>query len=44
MHATPGKCWSVAELTEMLHGCGFVAVSCRATTGDRSAVLAPKPG
>jgi SAM-dependent methyltransferase len=44
MHATPGKCWSVAELTEMLHGYGFVAVSWRATAGDRSAVLARKPG
>jgi len=44
MHATPGKCWSVGELREMLHDCGFVEVACRATSGDRSVVLARKPG
>jgi SAM-dependent methyltransferase len=43
MHATPGKCWSEGELTEMLHDCGFDTVSTRGTAGDRSAVLAHKP-
>ena len=44
MHATPGKCWSVGELEEMLIDCGFDDVSSRQTAGDRSVVLAHKPG
>lgn len=43
MHATPGKCWSTAELGEMLRDCGFVDVAHRTTVGDRSLVLARKP-
>ena len=43
MHATPGKCWSTAELGEMLRACGFVEVADRTTVGDRSLVLARKP-
>jgi hypothetical protein len=43
MHATPGKCWSVAELGSMLTECGFETPSHRDTAGDRSIVLARKP-
>jgi len=43
MHATPGKCWSVRELADMLGECGFVDVSCRAAAADRSAMLGRKP-
>lgn len=43
MHATPGKCWSSAELGGMLRDCGFVDVQHRVTVGDRSLVLAKKP-
>lgn len=43
LHATPGKCWSVAELEEMLIDCGFEDISSRETAGDRSVVLAHKP-
>jgi SAM-dependent methyltransferase len=43
MHATPGKCWSVAELGGLLEACGFAEVSWRDTAGDRSVVLARKP-
>ncbi|MGI8626079.1 MAG: methyltransferase [Geodermatophilaceae bacterium] len=43
MHSTPGKCWSVAELGDMLQEAGFSVVDCRSTTGDRSAVIARKP-
>ncbi len=42
MHATPGKCWSLGELTAMLVDAGFDQVSCRDTAGDRSAVMAHK--
>jgi len=43
MHATPGKCWSVDELADMLEHCGFADVSYRDTAGDRSVVMAQKP-
>ncbi|MGH4015466.1 MAG: methyltransferase [Pseudonocardiaceae bacterium] len=44
MHSTPGKCYSVGELTELAQQAGFVDVEHRATAGDRSAILARKPG
>ena len=44
MHSTPGKCWSLGELGAMLDDAGFVDVAWRATAGDRSAILARKPG
>ncbi|WP_413810641.1 methyltransferase [Streptomyces sp. OE57] len=44
MHATPGKCWSVRELADMLGEAGFEAPSLRPTAGDRSVVIARKPG
>lgn len=43
MHATPGKCWSVGELSGMLADAGFGAVEERVTGGGRSAVIARKP-
>lgn len=43
MHATPGKCWSVSDLAQMLNECGFDMVSTRSTAAERSAVLAHKP-
>jgi 3-hydroxy-5-methyl-1-naphthoate 3-O-methyltransferase len=43
MHSTPGKCYSVAELTDLAHQIGFVDIEHRPTTGDRSAILARKP-
>ncbi len=43
MHSTPGKCWSVTELEVMLEEAGFVGVTVRPTTGDRSVVIARKP-
>jgi SAM-dependent methyltransferase len=44
MHSTPGKCWSVRELAEMAEGVGFVDVEHRPAAGDRSVLLARKPG
>ena len=44
MRATPGKCWSVGELGDLLVECGFAEVTWRDTAGDRSVVLARKPG
>ncbi len=44
LRATPGKCWSTGELTEMLEACGFKDVLQRDTAADRSVVLAQKPG
>jgi len=44
MHSTPGKCWSLGELGAMLDDAGFVDVAWRSTAGDRSAILARKPG
>jgi SAM-dependent methyltransferase len=43
MHSTPGKCWSVAELTEIAVGTGFVDVEHRPAAGDRSVLIARKP-
>ncbi len=44
MHSTPGKCWSLAELDTMLTDAGFLAIGCESTTGDRSAIIARRPG
>ena len=44
MHSTPGKCWSVGELTTMARQVGFVDVEHRAAAGDRGVLLARKPG
>jgi SAM-dependent methyltransferase len=43
MHSTPGKCWSVGELTAMAEHVGFVDVEHRAAVGDRGVLLARKP-
>ena len=43
MHSTPGKCWSVRELTDLATAAGFVDVAHRPTAGDRSVLLARKP-
>jgi hypothetical protein len=43
MHSTPGKCWSVGELSQMLTEVGFADVKHRPTAGDRSVVIARKP-
>jgi hypothetical protein len=44
MHATPGKCWSIAELDRILRDIGFTGAEYRPTVGDRSLVVARKPG
>ena len=44
MHATPGKCWSVGELTAMAARIGFVDLEHRQAAGDRGVLLARKPG
>jgi hypothetical protein len=44
VHSTPGKCWSVRELTELAERAGFVDVEHRPTAGDRGVLLARKPG
>jgi 3-hydroxy-5-methyl-1-naphthoate 3-O-methyltransferase len=43
MHSTPGKCWSVAELSGLAEEVGFVDVAHRPAAGDRSVLLARKP-
>jgi len=43
MHSTPGKCWSVRELAEMVERVGFVDIEHRPTAGDRGVLLARKP-
>lgn len=43
MHSTPGKCWSIAELREMLRAAGFHLADIRPTAADRSALIARKP-
>jgi len=43
MHSTPGKCWSVGELTEMAESVGFIDFEHRAGAGERSVFLARKP-
>jgi 3-hydroxy-5-methyl-1-naphthoate 3-O-methyltransferase len=44
MHSTPGKCWSVGELSAMAEQVGFVDVEHRAAAGDRGVLVARKPG
>lgn len=44
MHSTPGKCYSVAEIGDMVQQVGFTDVRHRPTVGDRSAIIARKPG
>ena len=43
MLATPGKCWSVGELSDMLTECGFDHINARPSAGDRSVLVAHKP-
>jgi hypothetical protein len=43
MHSTEGRCYSIAELTDLMRSTGFVDVEVRATIGDRTAVLARRP-
>jgi len=43
MHATPGKCWSISELTDITSRVGFVDITHKPTVGDRGALLARKP-
>lgn len=44
MHSTPGKCWSIAELTDIAQRVGYVDITHRQTVCDRSVLLARKPG
>jgi SAM-dependent methyltransferase len=44
MHSTPGKCWSVGELGDMVRRAGFMDVEHRAVAGHRGVLLARKPG
>jgi hypothetical protein len=43
MHSTPGKCWSVGELTDMAQHVGLTDVEHRTTAADRGVLLARKP-
>lgn len=43
MHSTPGKCWSVGELSDMAELVGFVDIEHRLTIADRGVLLARKP-
>jgi SAM-dependent methyltransferase len=43
MHSTPGKCWSVGELSQMLTEIGFAGIEHRPAAGDRSVLIARKP-
>jgi len=43
MHSTPGKCWSISELTDIASRVGFVDITHKPTGGDRGALLARKP-
>ena len=43
MHATPGKCWSISELTDITSRVGFVDITHKPTVGDRRRLLARKP-
>jgi hypothetical protein len=43
MHSTEGRCYSIAEITDLMRSTGFVDVEVRATIGDRTAVLARRP-
>lgn len=42
MHSTPGKCWSVGELSDLLRDTGFAEPAIRPTGADRSAMIARK--
>jgi predicted O-methyltransferase YrrM len=43
MSVTEGKCYSVAEITDMLHAAGFRDVRYAPTVADRSVITATKP-
>jgi 3-hydroxy-5-methyl-1-naphthoate 3-O-methyltransferase len=43
MHSTEGRCYSIAEIADLMRSAGFVDVEVRATIGDRTAVLARRP-
>jgi hypothetical protein len=43
MHATEGRCYSVAEIGALMRRAGFVEVELRPTIGNRSAVCARRP-
>jgi hypothetical protein len=43
VHSTRGRCYSSAEIAEMMAAAGFVEPSLRPTAADRSAVVARKP-
>ncbi len=44
MHSTPGKCWSIGELTEIVRAAGFVDIEHRTSAADRGVLIARKPG
>jgi SAM-dependent methyltransferase len=44
VHSTAGKCWSVGELGALAGHVGFADVAHRPAAGDRSALIARKPG
>lgn len=43
MHSTPGKCWSIGELTDLAADVGYTDITHRPTAGDRGVLLARKP-
>ena len=43
MHSTPGKCWSVRELSDTATDIGFIGIEHWPTAGDRGVFLARKP-
>jgi 3-hydroxy-5-methyl-1-naphthoate 3-O-methyltransferase len=43
MHATEGRCYTSAEMGELMRAAGFADVEVRPTLGDRSAILARRP-
>ena len=43
MHSTPGKCWSVRELSELAERVGFVEIEHRPTAADRGVLIVRKP-
>lgn len=43
MRSTPGKCWSIGELTEIARRVGFVDIRHKWTVADRGVFLARKP-
>ena len=42
MHATPGKCWSISELTDITSRVGFVDITHKPTVGDRRRTPRPQ--